>query len=111
MSPKWLQNGSQKPLKWLPGALWAAFGVAGGAWEAKVRILSDLESIWGPILGSKIVQHFVEIEAQIEHYFFYRHFLASGGLRGHFWGSFWIILVCFWAAQPRRGQNRENHEK
>ena len=39
---------------------------------------------------------------------FFHPFLASGGLRDHFRGSFWR---CFLAAQPRSGQNRENHEK
>ena len=63
------------------------------------------------MLGSKIDKNLIEIEAHIKHRFFYRifWFLEASGVT--FGGHFGVILVCFLAAQPRRGQNRENHEQ
>ena len=98
--PKWLQNGSKMTPKLLPGGFREALGRRG-------RFLSDFWVYFGHRFGTKkSLKNNRKARSGFE-----LHFWTSGGLLGQFWGRLWGHVGCFLAAQPRSGQNRENHEK
>ena len=86
--------------KWFPGGFREALGRRG-------RFLSDLWVDFGHRFATKNRLKTIEKRGPVLNGIF-------GPLEA-FWDSFGVdvgvIFGCFFAAQPRSGQNRENHEK
>ena len=107
IGPKWTQNGSKvAPRRLLggPGALPGGFREALGR---RGRCLSDFGDDFGHRFGSKKSLRTIEKRAPVLNCIFCppEAFWDSCGV------DVGVICGCFLAAQPRSGQNRENHEK